>query len=200
MPNEYQSDLVDRIVAELNTAPTGTWKEYTVGTDSADYVEAKPCLDPIDFFESGQDALLVIPSVVLYNRSLSRGRQKIVTLAKGPSIALCLAIKFKAADSTGLDIANWSDVKKVIDLREDIDGLRTRRRHGGGRRSHAPDRGSENGRKGGGRGAGSRHRQTNGRRRREPNRRQCRCTHHPGKRLSAPFVQACRVKSHECSS
>lgn len=119
----YQSDLVDSIVSIINAAPDTTWRPggYTVGTADSDYVEARPALDPDLMFESGQDGLYIIPSVTLYNRASSRGRQKIVQLHKGPSVAVCLALKFQGKDTEGIDVANWNEVKKVLDLREDID-------------------------------------------------------------------------------
>jgi hypothetical protein len=120
----YQSALVDSIVSLLNnpSPPAGTWNDYSVGTTTNDYIKAVPALDPDLMFESGEDRVLVVPSVVLYSRSASRGRQRIVSLNSGPSIAICMMLKFRGLkDPQGLDVADWPAVKKVLDLREDID-------------------------------------------------------------------------------
>lgn len=113
--------LTDTIITALNTAPSGTWSDYTVGTSASDFVKAQPVIDPDNFFESNKTGLYVVPVTMLYTRTGSRGRQQIVSLHKSPVIAICLAYRFPDPDPNGLDVSTWEKVKKLLDLREDID-------------------------------------------------------------------------------
>lgn len=113
--------LADAIVTALHSAPSGTWSDYTVGIGEDDFVKAIPSLDPVTVFESTKKALFVSPVTMTYNRGASQGRQKIITLQRSPVIALCLWYRFTTPDSTGVDVASWVDVKKVLNLREEID-------------------------------------------------------------------------------
>lgn len=114
-------DLTDTIITALNSAPGGTWTEYTVGTGGSDFVAATPVIDPETFFESKKTGLFVVPVTVQYNRAASLGRQKIVSLNRSPVIAICLSYRFPTVDQTGLDASTWTLVKKLLTLREDID-------------------------------------------------------------------------------
>lgn len=114
-------DLTDTIITALNTAPGGTWTEYTVGAGGSDFVEATPVIDPDTFFESKKTGLFIVPVTVQYNRQASLGRQKIVSLNRGPVIAVCLSYRFPTPDLTGLDVSSWTLIKKLLTLREDID-------------------------------------------------------------------------------
>lgn len=115
------TDMAEAIATSLNSAPAGTWSNHTVGSDSSDYVEAKTVLDPVHMFEKEQKGLYIVPVVAQYSRQASLGRQKIISLAKQPFIAICLSTRVQEPDFTGLDIASWEEVKKVLDLREEVD-------------------------------------------------------------------------------
>lgn len=113
--------LTDTIIEALNTAPSGTWSEYTVGTGVNDFVRATPVIDPETFFESKKTGLFVVPVTLLYNRSASQGRQRIVALNRSPVVAICLSYRFPTPDTSGLDVSPWNLVKKLLVLREEID-------------------------------------------------------------------------------
>lgn len=113
--------LVDSIVTALNSAPGGTWSDYTVGPNPSDFVTAKPAIDPENLFESDRVGLYVLPVTMLYNRAASAGRGKIALLNRSPVIALCLSYRFVEHDPTGLDISTWDLTKKILTLREEID-------------------------------------------------------------------------------
>lgn len=115
------ASLTNTIITALNTAPSGTWSEYTVGTGGSDFVKATPVLDPETFFESKKSGLFVVPVTVLYNRDASLGRQKVVSLQRGPVIAVCLSYRFPEPDTSGLDVSSWTLVSKLLNLREEID-------------------------------------------------------------------------------
>ncbi len=115
------ADLVDTMVTYLNSAPSGTWSDLTVGTGSNDTVRATPVMDPEKLFESGDAGLYVVPAAMTYNRSASAGRQSIVQLNRSPVIAVCLSYKFIVPDTTGKDVSTWPYIKKMLNLREEID-------------------------------------------------------------------------------
>lgn len=121
MASALLTTLVEEIVTALNTAPGSTWSDYTVGTAVDDFVKAVPCLDPETMFESDHKGLFICPMVMDYNRDASKGRQRIVSLNRKPVIAMCLTYRFESPDPSGLDLAPWDTVKKLLNLREEIE-------------------------------------------------------------------------------
>lgn len=113
--------LTDSMITALNTSPGSAWSDYSVGTDPSDTVEATAVFDPETFFESKRIGLFIIPVTVTYNRQASLGRQQIVSLNRSPVIAVCLSYHLADPDPTGLDVAPWLDLKKVLNFREEID-------------------------------------------------------------------------------
>lgn len=113
--------LTDTIITTLNTAPNGTWSDHTVGIGVNDFVKATPVIDPENFFEGKKTGLFVVPVTMLYNRSASGGRRRIVKLQKSPVIAICLSYRFPDHDPTGVDVSPWDEVKRLLNLREEID-------------------------------------------------------------------------------
>lgn len=121
MASPQLTNLVDTIVTLLNTSDSSVWSDYTVGTTEDDFVEARPCLDPERMFEYDESALYVLPVTMDYNRAESQGRRQIVKLNRRPVVAICLSYKFSTPDDSGLDVSSWAQVKKLLNLREDID-------------------------------------------------------------------------------
>ena len=115
------ASLTDTMIAALHAAPSSIWSEYTVGTDPSDFVQAKPVIDPETFFESQKTGLFVIPVTMTYNRQASQGRKQVVAVNRSPVIAICLSYRFPTPDTTGLDVSTWDLVKKLLNLREEID-------------------------------------------------------------------------------
>lgn len=122
--------LTEAMITALNNAPSGTWSEYTVGVGTDDFVKAKPVIDPETFFESKKTGLFVVPVTVQYNRTASQGRQKIISLNRGPVIAICLSYRFPTPDASGLDVSTWEQIKKLLVLREEIDTYLLKREWG----------------------------------------------------------------------
>ena len=113
--------LTDEVIEVLHAAPAETWSDYSIGTSPSDFLRAKPVIDPETFFESQKAGLFVVPVTMTYNRQASQGRQQIVSLNRSPVIALCLSYRFPTPDTTGLDVSPWELVKKMLNLREEID-------------------------------------------------------------------------------
>lgn len=113
------ANLTDTVLSTLNSAPPGTWSDYDVGPGK--FVEATPVIDPETFFESQKTGLFVVPVTMVYNMQSSLGRQKKVSLNKSPIIAICLSYRFPTHDPSGLDVSTWPLVKKLLNLREEID-------------------------------------------------------------------------------
>jgi hypothetical protein len=130
MASAQLTTLVDAIVSALNTAPNGTWSDLTIGTGPDDFAKAMPCLDPEHMFEADRTGLYVIPVTMLYEKAASQGRGQIIALNRLPVIALCLLHKLTTPDESGLDISSWPEVKKSLNLREEIDLFVLRQRWG----------------------------------------------------------------------
>lgn len=115
--------LAEAIVARLNSSPGETWSDLTIGNLPSDFLHATNALDPINAFEQEAPGLYVIPVGATYNRTKSQGRSGIVSLAKTPSVIVLLAVPFndKETDPEGKDVASWDEVKRLINLREEID-------------------------------------------------------------------------------
>lgn len=111
------STLVDTIVSLLNSSPGSVWS----GLSIPDFAPAQPCLDPERMFEAAGKGVFICPVVVEYDRDNSAGRQKLVRIARHPVVAVCITAKFEEIDHTGLDVAPWSKVKELLDLREDVE-------------------------------------------------------------------------------
>ncbi len=123
--------LVDAIVSALNSAPSGTWSDFTIGPNLYDFAEALPCLDPEHMFEASPKGLYVIPVTMLYEKAASQGRGQIIALNRMPVIAICLLHRLTAPDEAGLDISSWAEVTRTLKLREEIDLFLLRRRWAG---------------------------------------------------------------------
>lgn len=120
------ASLAEEISDHLNESPLATWSDLTVGTRVTPevedrYVVAAPRLDPSTTFESGKRGLHIIPVMVGYNRTMSKGRQQLVQLDRSQTISICLSIPFTTPDTEGIDVGSWSAVEKVLNLREEID-------------------------------------------------------------------------------
>jgi len=113
--------LTDAMVSTLNSSPGSVWSDYTVGTAVSDFVKAEASFDPENVFQSGKTGLYIVPVTVQYNRDSSAGRGKLVTLSHGPVIAICLSYRFPTHDPSGQDVSTWPLIKKILNLREEID-------------------------------------------------------------------------------
>ncbi len=130
MASARLTTLVDAIVTALNSAPSGTWSDLSIGPDPSDFARAVPCLDPEHMFEAQRSGLYIIPVTMLYEKAASQGRGQIIALNRLPVIALCLLHKLAAPDVSGLDISSWEAVTKSLNLREEIDLFVLRQRWG----------------------------------------------------------------------
>lgn len=117
------TQLADDIVSLINSAPEETWSGYTAGTTESDDFKASPALDPVNDSESQIAGLYVIPMITGYNIDASPGRQQIVKLNKTPVISICLSFPFSESDESRIDVSSWSEVKKIINFREEIEKL-----------------------------------------------------------------------------
>ena len=113
--------LTDEVIAVLHAAPAETWSDYSIGTGHSDFLPAKPVIDPETFFESQKAGLFVVPVTMTYNRQASQGRQQVISLNRSPVIAICLSYRFPTPDPNGLDVSSWDLIKKLLNLREEID-------------------------------------------------------------------------------
>lgn len=113
--------IAEQIATSLNTSPPETWSDLSVGTLESDYVEAKIAFDPIQHTSQPVKGLWVIPVMVNYSREASQGRRELVSLYKQPIISICLSIPITTPDTNGIDVGSWEEVKKVLNLREEID-------------------------------------------------------------------------------
>jgi len=119
MASPLLTNLVDSIVLSLNTE--GIWSDLTIGTSPEDFMQARPCMDPENMFEAQYDGLYIVPVTVLYNREASQGRKSVISLNRGPVVAVCMSCKFSSPDYSGLDISTWDGAKQILNLREEID-------------------------------------------------------------------------------
>lgn len=113
------ADLAESIQTYLNAIPpedTG----WGGGLEIPRYTQARIALDPSTMFSDGTRGLWVSPVVTNYllNDSSKRG-VNIISVHKTAIISVILSIPFNTFKEN--DVGTWEEVKKVLDLRENID-------------------------------------------------------------------------------
>lgn len=113
------SGLADKVKTTIETAPETAWGDYKVGV----YVAPEIAIDPLVAVESveSKPRLFVVPLTTQLDIPESQGRDKIRQLAIKPTVAVVLAVPFKAIQVDSLDVTPWSEGSKVLDLRENLD-------------------------------------------------------------------------------
>jgi len=123
MASKKTTQLAEEIETFLNTRPNGTWTGMTIGPEGD--LPVHLVFDPTTMFEKEQKGIYVIPVVREYNIDSSQGRQTYVTVNSNPTIVVCVFYPFsdKELDPENKDVASWSAVKGIIDLREEMEKL-----------------------------------------------------------------------------
>lgn len=107
------SDIVELIAANLETNKNTLLGSYvsTIIIDKA--------LDPLDMFEKQESGLWVIPMTTERQMQASNKRGALKQVYKGQVIAVCLSLGF--GTKTEKDVAPWTEVAAILDMRERID-------------------------------------------------------------------------------
>jgi hypothetical protein len=113
------TELAEEIVEFLNTTPGETWTDLDVGPSG--YVEAEFGLDPNEQFQRGKKSLWIIPWLTEYMMEESQGRTRKVNINRRPRVVMALSIPIEETDTNRLDVGSKEAIKRVINLREDIE-------------------------------------------------------------------------------
>lgn len=109
------AELAESIVAYLNSLPGIYWGDYKLGA----YVTAETALDPEKVRQSSGNKLYVLPLFTGLAMEESLGRQRKVSITSQPQLSVTLLVPFTSFSKN--DVTDWTEVKKVLDLRERID-------------------------------------------------------------------------------
>lgn len=123
MAKKKTTVLAEDIKAFLDSRPAEAWSGMSIGPEGD--LQTILAFDPTTMFEEGRKGIYILPVVREYNIGSSQGRGRVVTLNSNPTIVVCIYYPFSDSelDEKNLDVAKWDAVKRIINLREEMEEL-----------------------------------------------------------------------------
>lgn len=118
------AELAELIANTINTSNPSKWGTYKV----PGYVSAETCLDPEIVMATKAKRLFVLPLFTSYPEEGTLKRGQVQSIRANLQIGITLVIPFE--DFSKNDVAPWSEVTKILELREKLDLFIIRTRWG----------------------------------------------------------------------
>ena len=109
------AELAELIANTINTSNPSKWGTYKV----PGYLSAETCLDPEIVMATKTKRLFVLPLFTSYPEEGTLKRGQVQSIRANLQIGITLVIPFQEFSRT--DVAPWSEVTKILELREKLD-------------------------------------------------------------------------------
>lgn len=109
------AELAELIANTINTSDPSKWGTYKV----PGYISAETCLDPEIVMATKSKRLFVLPLITSYPEEGTLKRGKVQSIRANLQIGITLVIPFQEFSRN--DVAPWSEVTKILELREKLD-------------------------------------------------------------------------------
>lgn len=114
--------LAEQIENFINAIPNNDSHWSSGGFNISTFGIARVALDPMTIFEDSKPRLWIMPVVMDY--SIAKGNKRgrtIHSILRSPLISIIISAPFCSFQKE--DVAQWTEVKRILNFREDIDGF-----------------------------------------------------------------------------